>query len=544
MKKLLSLVLALCLLCSVASAAELQLKVLNPDLYPVSEEGAELTVWSRQLASVEDFETNLETLALEELTGVHINWVLANHSEIDTKFNLSIASGDYPDIYLAYFNRGDIPTYAEEGILIPLNDLLDDTYWLSKYMEDDPLIEKCITAPDGNIYTIWHYSVYSPDDEHTYNGVMNKLWVFKPWLEKSGMDMPETLDDLVELLRYFRDNDMNGNGDATDEIPMLGSYQYDHQGSDPTYAIMNCFQLMTADFLMAEEGEVYCVATTDEFREGLKFLNGLYNEGLLAEEIYSLDLNQYRAVVNVTKQEDMVVGVTAAPMWMRFVTQSIYTDAYDDFTFIPPLKRDENTPAQTVLGETSIGSYGAITTACEDPELAMAWLDAISDPEIHMTSIYGIEGEHWTRHTAEGEWPITYEKTDVSLYGAGSTQNIVWEGWSQTQPPLSYLNAYMEEGSTAWKHDTIMWEANAAYIAAGVRTGFPAVVWSNDADLSTEKAELASVMDSAISTAFSEFILGRKDVNDDAVWEEYKANLDALGLQRYIEVVELINFGE
>ena len=544
MRKILSLLLALCLLCGAASAAELQLKYLNPALYPVCAEGAELTVWARQLASVEDFDTNLETLALEELTGVHINWILANHSEIDSKFNLSIASGDYPDVYLANFSRADVLTYAGDGVIIPLNELLESTYWLKQYMEADPLIGDCITAPDGSIYTLWLASVRSPEDEKTYNSTMFKLWVFKPWLEKSGMDMPATLDEYVELLRYFRDNDMNGNGDPSDEIPLLGTYQYDDQGSDPMYAIMNCFQLIPSNFLMAEDGKVSCVAVTDGFREGLRFLRAMHDEGLFPEEIYSLDLNQYRAVVNVTKADDMVVGSAAAPMWMRFVTQSIYADAYDDFTFIPPLARDADTPARTVLGETAVGCYGAITCACADPALAMAWLDAIADPEIHMTTVYGEEGKQWIRLSEEGQLPIVYEAGPESLTGSGSTQNIVWQNWTQTQPPLNgFVEASLPEGTTAWKHDTILWAANAAYIAAGVRTGFPPVAWCTDTDLTTERSELRGPIEDAIATGFSEFILGRKDINDDAQWEAYKANLYALGLERYLELNETYYFG-
>ena len=102
MKRTLALILALMLLVSGAAfAEELTLKVANPDLFPVTTEaGAELTVFTRQVASIEDLETNLETIAMEKLTGVHINWQIANPTDVDTKFNLSIASGEYPDIYL------------------------------------------------------------------------------------------------------------------------------------------------------------------------------------------------------------------------------------------------------------------------------------------------------------------------------------------------------------------------------------------------------------------------------------------------------------
>ena len=549
MKRTLALILALMLLVSGAAfAEELTLKVANPDLFPVTTEaGAELTVFTRQVASIEDLETNLETIAMEKLTGVHINWQIANPTDVDTKFNLSIASGEYPDIYLWYFNRTDIPTYAEDGVVIPLNDLIEEnTYWIKRYLSEQSRIPEGLTAPDGNIYTLWFE--LPADGDKSSQVTFDKLWYFKAWMEQykeaTGKDVPATLDEFCDYLRYIRDNDMNGNGDATDEIPLLGTFQYDTEGSDPMYAIMNCFQVLPVDFLMADEQHnVTCAATTDSFREGLVYLNNMHREGLFPEEVYSLDLNQYRAVVNVTKPEDMVVGVAAAPYWMRFVTQSIYTTAYDDFTFLPPLKKDADTPAQTEYRKPSIGLYGAITSACKDPVLAIKWMDAYSDPEIITTSQYGVEGVNWIRKNAEGEFPTVFEKVaDAPLTGAGSTQNIVWQGFLNTDS--TYRDLYLEEGSDSWKMNTIQWAANKAYNAVGVESGFPAGVWCDDTDLTTERSELKTVIDTAIKTAYSEFILNRRDPNSDAEWQAYLDNLNALGLERYCEVTRLINFGE
>ena len=549
MKRMLALILALMLLVSGAAfAEELTLKVANPDLFPVTTEaGAELTVWARQLASVEDFDTNLETIAMEKLTGVHINWVLANHAEVDTKFNLSIASGEYPDIYLNWFTNAGIISYAEDGIFIPLQNLItENTYWLKRYAEEQPSLLTDRTAPDGNVYALWLY--HPQAGERSDVNTQAKLWYFKAWMEQykeaTGKDVPATLDEFCDYLRYVRDNDMNGNGDAADEIPLLGTFQYDDQGSDPMYAIMNCFQLLPQNFLVTDDqNNVICAATTDAFREGLIYLNNMHREGLFPEEVYSLDLNQYRAVVNVTKPEDMVVGVAAAPYWMRFVTQSIYTTAYDDFTFLPPLKKDADTPAQTEYRKPSIGLYGAITSACKDPVLAIKWMDAYSDPEIITTSQYGVEGVNWIRKNAEGEFPTVFEKVaDAPLTGAGSTQNIVWQGFLNTDS--TYRDLYLEEGSDSWKMNTIQWAANKAYNAVGVESGFPAGVWCDDTDLTTERSELKTVIDTAIKTAYSEFILNRRDPNSDAEWQAYLDNLNALGLERYCEVTRLINFGE
>ena len=56
-------------------------------------------------------------------------------------------------------------------------------------------------------------------------------------------------------------------------------------------------------------------------------------------------------------------------------------------------------------------------------------------------------------------------------------------------------------------------------------------------------ADLQTNIENAISTAYAEFILGRRDVDDDAEWEEYKQSLEDLGLSRYLEVVYEVNFG-
>lgn len=42
----------------------------------------------------------------------------------------------------------------------------------------------------------------------------------KSWLEKLGLEVPKTWDDLTKVLTAFKNDDPNGNGEA-DEIPML-----------------------------------------------------------------------------------------------------------------------------------------------------------------------------------------------------------------------------------------------------------------------------------------------------------------------------------
>lgn len=545
MKKALLIALALLMLlsCASASANELNLKYLDPSLYPVADD-ATLSIWCGQDGNVVDYAVNPENEALEELTGVKINWTTApgTQADMNVMFNLSIASGIYPDMYLNTFGTGDVMTYAND-VFIPLNDYIENTRWIKEYLTNSPEIREALTAPDGNIYCLWR-SVPTLVEENGWSTPF-KLWIYKPWLEASGMEMPDTIDEFRDLLRYYRDHDMNGNGDTTDELPMFGSYAFDFDGSDPTYAIMNAFQLMTPNFLWADENEdVTCVAVTDAYREGLKYLNGMYEEGLIPEDIYALTLNEYRDVVNVTKAEDTVVGVAAAPAWMRFVNVSIYGErAYDDFTYMPVLKKDESSEAQTYQSKPAPSLYGAVTTACKDPQLAIDWIDACIDPELSIISVWGNENEYWNRMSAEGEFPICVQQLK-EIKDSGSQNAHTFGNWVFPAIPATYWSNYYEPGTANAKMHDILVEANKTYLASSKTSSFPTIAWCDDVDLITEQAELKTNIENAISTAYAEFILGRKDIDNDAEWQAYLDNLETLGLSHYLEIVKTVNFGK
>ena len=85
-------------------------------------------------------------------------------------------------------------------------------------MEDYKTIEggmDLITWPDGSIRALM------TGDEVSYaNDAMGITIINKKWLDQLGMDIPTTMEEFYEVLCAFRDNDMNGNGDGSDEIPL------------------------------------------------------------------------------------------------------------------------------------------------------------------------------------------------------------------------------------------------------------------------------------------------------------------------------------
>src|SRR5690606_8281669 len=111
---------------------------------------------------------------------------------------------------------------------------------------------------------------------------MSKLWMNSKWLDKLGMEQPKTTEELREVQRAFKTKDPNGNGKA-DEVPLSGTtgdpilpylmnaFVYDPQGQSPS----------RDSSLVLNGNKVDIQANKDGWREGLRYIKSLYDEGLI-----------------------------------------------------------------------------------------------------------------------------------------------------------------------------------------------------------------------------------------------------------------------
>ena len=541
-RKTLALIMTLCL-CLTALAA--QAAVTADGALPIVDEPAELTIWASIPGGMDDYTNNATTKWFEEKTGVHVNWIEVANAEAATLFNTSIASGDFPDIYCRGGSGAEVLQYAEDGVIIPLNDLIEEYgYYLKQRLEEMPEVREAITAPDGNIYGFPRISY------NLYGASPNKLWVYKEWLERymeeTGAEQPNTAEELEAMLLFFRDNDMNGNGDTTDEIVMTGQYNYGFDGGNPVYYLLNAFTYVPSFngyFYINDDGEYTTEVMSDEMREGLRYANRLYEEGLIAEETFVQDLVTFRSLTTTTKDK-VIVATAAAPYPFRLLTlQSGVENAveFTDYECLEPLQRADGTTVTPGVnsGIYNIGTMGMITTACENPEVAMRWMDFFySDEVIQYLNWGGEEGSGW-------EWQDVPsiggdEKAVVSLIDA-TTRNAIWNPdfvgcrWTTEDTILQQADAN-DEVSLRVKYGKM-------YLQYTKFENRPTCIWCTDMDLAAEYSELHTLINDYITTSINEFVLGIRDVDSDADWQEYISTLEDMDCQRYIEVAEEYYFG-
>ena len=252
------------------------------------EDDSTITIFAPQSAQ-QDLETNEFTLLLEDKFDVDLVFETTSYegSAAAEARQIAIASGDLPDAFMLInwvnqFSQTELLRYGKQGLILPLNDLIAEyAPDIQAAFDETPAYEELATAPDG---TVWGIPMWN-DCYHCSYGA--KFWINSDWLEAVGMDMPSTPDEFFDVMMAFKTQDPNGNGQA-DEIPLTT------QSSSPfLHFIMNAFIYSgwtspAQPWSLGLDGDtVQIQPAQDGWREGLKFLNKLWDNGLIDPAAFS-----------------------------------------------------------------------------------------------------------------------------------------------------------------------------------------------------------------------------------------------------------------
>ena len=509
-------------------------------------DGATLSLWVRDQSScVTDYQNNLMTRWYQAKTGVTINWTVVPEDGAEDKFTTSLASGSLPDIYNYYMTPTTMTLYGgPDGVFVAIDDLIAQGWMpnLEKYLAENPIFEGMRSA-DGKLYAIPSYS------ESPHMLYVKKTWVNKNWLEQyiaAGGKTPETTVEFEQMLQFFKDNDMNGNGDNTDEVPMSGC-QGSGWGTDPFVWLISPFALAIGDgyeqFLTAdEEGNVTWIAGTDEYRDGLRWAHSLLEKGLLDEGTYTQNNESYRQLVT-----DNVLGVATGAEESQFCDD---VSMYSNWVALAPMEGPTGLRQAPVYDKrySSLSYCIAITKDCKNLEVAAKWLDYFFSEEGKIVASCGFEGlnyDYSETPAVDGSTPSIVRYPD-----ADSNLNTRWG--NRICPSIdTSLKECDSEGS-----NTRLYAAARIYEPYLTETGIPLVAFPLSAEEETMKSEAFNYVVFETYYKGFRFITGRKDrdlfggtainldINNDEHWQAYLDWVSAGGyLDTYISLTEKKFFG-
>ena len=267
MKKLLALLLMLTVtLSGTAALAEKSELLYFDDGLEISGMGIHFNNYPMEFDGTYFFPT------IQERTGakVVIDWRVI--TDYGTQVATTLASGNLPDIMVA--GEYGVMNLVGEGAIIPLDDYLDLIPNIVEAVGEDRMAKW--RQADGHIYTI-PTIVDVPGSQ--------SVMIRQDWLDQLGLELPTTWDEWLTVWRAFRDNDLNGNGDPTDEIPL--ALQMGDDGRRCLASLMNAFGIRTSpdtQFCVLDDGTYTVVYEHPRYLEFLEAAQGLYAEGILDQE--------------------------------------------------------------------------------------------------------------------------------------------------------------------------------------------------------------------------------------------------------------------
>ncbi len=489
------------------------------------------TVFTSTPPWIKDLKTNTFSKLVEEKFNLDITWDVT--TEPDVKKPLILTSGDYPEVfYNIDITKYEQLKYGKDGIFIPLNDLIDQyAPNFKQAMADISYLKDGITAPDGNIYALPAIS------ECLQCNYAQKYWINTKWLQHVGKEMPTTTEEFYEVLKAFKEQDPNKNGQK-DEIPLSGATNGWH--TKLTGFIMNAFIYNnSANYFTMDNGTIDIAANKPEWQKGLQYMNRLYSEGLIDPEAFTQEFDALQAKVN--NKPDPRVGVAAVGAYNNITIQSEEEKLREDFDAVPPLIGPDGVQLTGYFGGINSSLFAITDKATEEQQIAaIKFVDYLYSEEGTLFSQFGPNQEYW-KPAEQGELDFNgnqakYKFDNAALNSADANQNDSWANYGVFNRSAEF------NASDVGPQDLYALDASQVRLYKETINKFvgkepkevPPFSLFVDPSEVDEMSQLAVQINSYIETSMLKFITGQMDTEKD--WDSYVKGLDNLNLARYLEI--------
>ena len=487
--------------------------ILNETGYPIVNEPLTLKGISYMRPFHGDWDEMLVWELYEEKTGVHIDWDLVPWPERTTKTTIILASGDLPDFFMSIrVGLAEVLKYAKQGMFIRLNELIDEYGSNIKKMYDQyPEVRKGTTTPEGDIF-------YTTNVQGLYRLI--PLYANKVWMENLGLEYPETHEDYYNILKAFKEQDANGNGDPNDELPLAG------MGSLPIRSVYGSWGLGNRGFTasggalygydLGPDGKVRLIAMDPLFKEVLQYFNRLWSDGLIDQELFTTNMSQFTA-----KGEALQVGSFAFTNTTP-VGRGQMND-YKGMIFAGPDGEKISSTRVSMIG----GPAMVITSQSKYPKVIARWMNWSYSDEAILIMHMGVEGD-----TFEIKPDGDYVYTDKIM----ANPDLTWDQamsrftpYAGTVVPSVQLLKYSKGGIS---HPVVVeaMEIMKPYV--------PKETWPSFLLTDEEQAQVAAIISDAgtyVEEMVAKFVTGGASFSE---WDNYINTLNKMGIAEYRDVLQ------
>lgn len=453
------------------------------------------------------WETNAFFPRMEALTGVHVEAHGVDETAAYQALLDDMLNGQIPAdvLFKAGLTRAQERALLDAGAIIDLAPLIEENMpHLSALLDAHPDWREIITLEDGRIASL---------PQLTEEPRQVAVWINTAWLDKVGVSMPASVEELTQALIAMSDRDANDNG-QWDEIPadLVGVYEMRW--------LLPYFGIVADDYNLARDaqGRLAFAPEMPGYRDFVATLRDWYEQELLPKTAFT-DVHSAGLLTEEDDDRETVSGliVTVAPY--TNVPSASVTD------YVPLLMPgpDGRVRWRDLLGGVWTGAF-AVTSACEDPAEALRWVDALYGEEGALLAYAGVRGEDYEVN-ADGWW---YFMTDAArTVDQIRAESIIYTG--ETAPGIVPVGFLHEVDSAADRH---VLDGSKQVLAVAERVTQP---YALDAQAQARADELALTIGGEVDRGIARFVTGELELNDEN-WDAFLALLRDAGSGELLEL--------
>lgn len=485
--------------------------------YPLADGTKELSmwrvfsafIWNGLMDSYADMPIMPDVI---EATGVTMKFIECSDSAAYEQFNLTVASGDYPDFMAMNYYNGGVESAFEDDVIIDLTDSIEENmpHYMTWVEDADDYTKKSLYTQDGRILQV--YTLAS-------NVISEQGLSYRAdWAEEFGMDSITTTEDMYQYLKNVKDK-----YDCIYPIFIDNSGTLEGLTGAFGTAGMNLGQ---TDLGMMLNGDtVESSLTSDSFRNYIQYFNKLYSEGLIKDNFFSEAYGPDYINAYVMEDNCAVTSIRGD----KFTTMTAgATSPTFRFEALAPLVENEGDTYKFRMKSAMVGNGSmSITTGCEDPDLAMQFMNWFYTWDGYMLTNYGQEGVCFE-----------YDGDGNPVYTEFIVNNP--DGYNVMNLRNMYTNPVFNNYNNA---TTVFYTYGETELAAFE-------VWNNNGtdecsmptlslttDESSEYANIASTVYTYATEQVLKWMTGEAELTDES-WDAYVAQCNDMGVADAVEIYQ------
>ena len=292
----------------------------------------------------------------EKRTGIDVDWIEpAAGADKTQAYNLMIAGGDYPDLIFASDIVNNAGSHIENNVIIPLNDYLPEyapNLWA--LMQGNADIDKSYKTDDGQ-----YYCFPALKEADTSWGLV----VNQKWLDECSLTAPETIDDVTNMLKTFKDK----YGVTPYTMPQHAqNLFFSSYGTTGKY-----------NWYRTKDQKVHLSAYEDGFKQALELFHSWHEDGLLDRDYASIDGDTIAA--KAAAEEIGAWGGSYS--YFQKINAALDGKEYTWTAVKNPVANKGDEYAYFLTNALPTGTGTGVTTACKNPEVACRFMDYLYSEE-------------------------------------------------------------------------------------------------------------------------------------------------------------------